>query len=67
LGLSPSKFCLTKPKNGFVINVAHSVPGAAVEAVKFVKNNPLIRKELKDNTTGAVYDIKTGRVTMVEA
>jgi carbonic anhydrase len=47
--------------------VAHSVPGAAIEAVKFVKSNPLIRKELKDNTTGAVYDIKTGRVTMVEA
>lgn len=48
-------------------DVRHSVPGAAIESVKFVKDHPLVRKELKNNTTGAVYDIKTGLVTKVDA
>jgi carbonic anhydrase len=35
--------------------------------VDFVKNHPLIRKELAAKTTGAVYDIKTGLLTTVDA
>jgi carbonic anhydrase len=58
--------CLCSNIN-LVTNAEHSVPGAAIESVKFVKAHPLIRKELRDNTTGAVYDIKTGRVTKVDA
>ncbi|KAI1396608.1 carbonic anhydrase [Hypoxylon fuscum] len=34
--------------------------------VKFFKTHPLVRQELAENIFGAVYDIKTGKVTRVE-
>jgi carbonic anhydrase len=39
----------------------------ARDFVKFVKNHPLVRKELAAKTVGAVYDIKTGALTVVDA
>jgi hypothetical protein len=32
----------------------------------FVRTHPLVRKELAENIFGAVYDIQTGKLTMVE-
>ncbi|KAI8625036.1 carbonic anhydrase [Xylariaceae sp. FL1651] len=32
----------------------------------YIRNHPLVRKELADNIYGAVYDIKTGKVTRIE-
>ncbi|KAI0128348.1 carbonic anhydrase [Xylariales sp. AK1849] len=37
----------------------------ARDSVEFIRNNPLVRKELAQNTVGAVYDIKTGKVVQV--
>ncbi|KAI0020773.1 carbonic anhydrase [Xylariomycetidae sp. FL0641] len=33
---------------------------------RFVREHPLLRKELAENTMGVVFDIKTGKVTKVE-
>ncbi|KAI1153538.1 carbonic anhydrase [Nemania diffusa] len=33
--------------------------------VEIIKSSPLIRKELRDSTSGLLYDIKTGKVTKV--
>lgn len=43
------------------------IEGRARDFVKFIKSHPLIRKELAATTTGVVYDIKTGKVTPVDA
>lgn len=33
--------------------------------IEFVKNSPLVRKELADRTTGYIYDIHTGKLNPV--
>ncbi|KAK9789189.1 hypothetical protein SCARD494_09388 [Seiridium cardinale] len=42
-----------------------SVEERARKSVNFIKASSLIKKQLAENTVGAVYDIKTGKITRV--
>ncbi|KAI0183764.1 carbonic anhydrase [Xylaria flabelliformis] len=51
--------------NNFEMETTHDIVDRTRKDVELIKNCPLIRKELRDNTSGLLFDITTGKLTKV--
>ncbi|TRX94647.1 hypothetical protein FHL15_004419 [Xylaria flabelliformis] len=49
----------------FTLNNTTDLVAGTKRDVEFVKSSPYIRKELRDNVSGLLYDIKTGKLTKI--
>jgi len=46
--------------------VLYSLEESVKQNIKFVKESPYIRKELRESAQGFLFDIKTGKVNKIE-
>jgi carbonic anhydrase len=53
--------CDTNPLTLSMLRLEDSVR----EDLRFLKSQPLIRQEIKDNAKGYIWDIKTGKLTQI--
>ncbi|KAI0435279.1 carbonic anhydrase [Xylaria sp. FL1042] len=49
----------------FTVGTTHDIVERTRQDVELIKNSPIIRKELRETTTGLLFDITTGKLTKI--
>ncbi|KAH8166780.1 hypothetical protein CIB48_g1434 [Xylaria polymorpha] len=51
--------------NTVVLGTTHDIVERTRKDVELIRNSPIIRKELRENVSGLVFDVTTGKLTKV--
>ncbi|KAI0436832.1 carbonic anhydrase [Xylaria telfairii] len=51
--------------NNVVLGTTHDIVERTRQDVELIRNSPIIRKELRENVSGLLFDVTTGKLTKV--